>query len=94
MPTYIARFVRRGGESGTLCVMSSTPLAALLHLVQRHGPLRLLSLDPCKRPALTSSWSGRTGELLAGSRWPAGWAAGRNRLSRAGASLARALPAR
>jgi len=91
MQTYMARFVRPGGECRTSCVMSGSALAAVLHLVQCQGQFRLLSLDPCRRPALTVSWASQVGDILSASNWPATWPGCRSRTSRAGAALASVL---
>jgi len=91
MQTYLARFVRPSGECGSLCVMSGSALAAVLHLVQCQGKFKLLSLDPCRRPALTVSWAAGVGETLSASNWPATWPGCRSRTSPAGAAVASVL---
>ena len=52
MRTFMARFVRPDGQRGVLYVLSTSPSAAVLEVMQQQGPVSQITVTPRRRAAL------------------------------------------
>jgi len=50
--TFMARFVRPDGQRGVMYVLSSSPCAAVLEVMNKHASVSQVSVTPQRRAAL------------------------------------------